>query len=205
MNPVEQYREELASCSERVRTYIMGLEAAAKQLDRLREYDSKLQEAVISAHGRALPENWVYQGPLESIDLLVAEILTVRKERETAEASEAQLARMAGEYERRFMAILGPELLKRREEQDAVHGGPAHDDCHIRMEWVAFIRQWATKASVWADEKADAKQFESRMFDIAGLAISAIQSTRRKRAPLPCDACFGDAGKQHTCGDTDCA
>ena len=127
-------REQIEACPEVVRLYVMGLENTVKTIT---EHDGKLQEAIIAAHGRALPDNWVYQGPLESIDLLVAEILTSRKERETAEASEAQLARMAGEYERRFMAILGPELLKHREEQDAVHGGPAHDDCHTRMEWVA--------------------------------------------------------------------
>jgi hypothetical protein len=31
--------------------------------------------------------------------------------------------------------------------------------------------------------------------------ITIYRSTRRKRAPLSCDACLGDAGKRHTCVD----
>lgn len=182
-------QEQFDACPELMQLYIRGLEYTVKTIT---NHDGKLQEAIIAAHGRALPENWVYQGPLESIDLLVAEILTAREERKVAEASEAQLARMAGEYERRFMAILGPELLKRREEQDAKHDGPAHDDCHTRLDWTRFIHNWNNKATIWSLEASDAEHFESRMFDVAGLAIAAIQSTRRKRRPVqghPTESC----------------
>jgi hypothetical protein len=41
--------------------------------------------------------------------------------------------------------------------------------------------------------------FEQQMEHIAALAVAAIQSSQRKRAPLPCECCLGDASKQHTC------
>lgn len=102
-----------------------------------------------------------------------------------AEASEQQLSRIAGEYERRYMAVLGPELLKRREEQDARHGGPAHDDLHTRGDWTAMIAHWNNKATdvdldtVGEGEYETAVLFESRMLDVAALAISALLSSRR--------------------------
>lgn len=111
----------------------------------------------------------------------------------TAEASEAQLARMAGEYERRYMAILGPELTKRREEQDASHGGPKHDDTHTPEDWCRFIQDYAYRARIAAIQGSevsdslvpiqanpDHAEYENRMFDVAALAISAILSSRRK-------------------------
>lgn len=110
-----------------------------------------------------------------------------------AEASEAQLARIAGEYERRYMAILGPDLLKRREEQDASHGGPEHDDTHTPEDWCRFIQDYAYRARIAALEvnealdsgitmqlKPNQAEYEDRMKDVACLAISAILSSRRK-------------------------
>ena len=116
-----------------------------------------------------------------------------------AEASEAQLARMAGEYERRFMAIIGPELLKRREQQDAKHGGPTHDDTHTQVEWCHFINGYTWKAyhdvPMQNEEEMPPEYFQDKMLDVAALAVSAIQSSRRKH-PV-CTDCKAIVGTQH--------
>ncbi len=52
------------------------------ELANLKSYNERLQMAIVGAHVKALPENWMYSGPLETIDLLVAEILPLRKERD---------------------------------------------------------------------------------------------------------------------------
>lgn len=54
----------------------------AEELSRLKSHDAKLQEAVIEAHVRALPANWVYQDSVTSVDLLAAECITLRQERD---------------------------------------------------------------------------------------------------------------------------
>jgi len=89
--------------------------------------------------------------------------------------------RMAGKFARRFMAILGPELLKRREDQDAEHGGPDHDDTHTAWDWLRFVRRFASIAGVRLQE-GDRDGYESAMFDIGALAVATIQSSRRKTA-----------------------
>ena len=93
---------------------------------------------------------------------------------------ERRLSQMAGEYERRFMAILGPELLKRREEQDATHGGPAHDDTHTPGEWIQFLEYYVKRAN-GESRAGQVEVYEDKLFDVAALAISAIQSRRRRR------------------------
>jgi hypothetical protein len=113
----------------------------------------------------------------------------------TSEPGEAQLAPMAGDYERRYIAILGPELFKRREEQDASHGGPTHDDTHTPEDWCRFIQDYAYRARISSLEvneslesgiavqlKPNQAEYEDKMKDVACLAISAILSSRRKCA-----------------------
>ena len=103
----------------------------------------------------------------------------------------------AKECEQRFMAILGPELLKRREEQDASHGGPEHDDTHTPEDWCRFIHDYAYRARLAALQgsevsdslvpvvlEPDHAEYENRMLDVAALAISAIQSSRRRNHPM---------------------
>lgn len=72
------------------------------------------------------------------------------------------------------------EVRDRRYTQDEKHGGPEHDDTHTRSEWLCFMHEWLAHATAWSDESSDAGQFESRCFDVAALAIAAIQSSRRK-------------------------
>ena len=63
------------------------------ELSILKPYNTRLQESIIAAHVKALPENWEYCGPLETIDLMVAEIFTTRKECNDAMAEVAELRR----------------------------------------------------------------------------------------------------------------
>jgi hypothetical protein len=182
-NIAEQRRAEIEACPEFVRVYIMGLEDAANKLERLLAYDTKLQNAVVSAHVRALPDNWEFIDPLTSLDLLCAEIITAHKERDAANASEAQLARMAGEYERLYREILGPMLTRCRIAQDAEHGGPKHDDTHTPAEWAEFVRKFAGRAEYqgqYQDNAEAVARYQAAMIDVAGLAISAVLSSQRK-------------------------
>lgn len=114
-------------------------------------------------------------------------------------------ARDGSIYRKKFEAVLGPELLARREEQDRKHGGPEHDDTHTPDDWCRFIQDYAYRARIacvdrsevgesrdfgivellpsgaFSAERADA--YENKLMDVAGLAISAIQSSRRRNHP----------------------
>ncbi len=52
----------------------------ALKLAALEARQKKLVEALLIAHGKALPANWVYTDSETTIDLLVAEITTLRTE-----------------------------------------------------------------------------------------------------------------------------
>ena len=102
---------------------------------------------------------------------------------ETAQASESQLARMAGEYERLYREILGPMLTRCRIAQDSEHGGPKHDDTHTPAEWAEFIRKFAGRAEYqgqYQDNAEAVARYQAAMIDVAGLAISAVLSSQRK-------------------------
>ena len=44
------------------------------------EIIKRIEDKILDAHGKALPQNWVYTDAETTIDLLVAEILTLRHE-----------------------------------------------------------------------------------------------------------------------------
>ena len=67
-------------------------------------------------------------------------------------------------------------VARRRVEQDERFGGPRHDDTHTRQEWADLIVAH-TQAAV---DAAYYPAFEPEMFDVAGLALAAIASARRK-------------------------
>ena len=69
------------------------------------------------------------------------------------------------------------EVRVRREEQDAKHGGSAHDDTHARGEWLSFIEDYVRMGRGCENWIA----FEYSLLDVAALAVAAIQSSRRKR------------------------
>ena len=80
------------------------------------------------------------------------------------------------------------EVRVRREEQDDQHGGPAHDDTHTPGEWVGFIRRQTALAMGEFIKAVDRGRgtpdrldfYESKLLDVAALAVAAIQSSRRK-------------------------
>lgn len=87
----------------------------------------------------------------------------------------------------RFTAICGLEIEARRAQQDAKHGGPAHDDTHTTHDWCRFIHEFTNRAEYGPNHRTndfpvwDAAAFEDCMIDVAALAVAAILSNRRKR------------------------
>ena len=77
----------------------------------------------------------------------------------------------------RFDNILGREIEERRNKQDAKHGGPAHDDTHSIGDWLQFVRNYLFRIDPYCSPEHN----EDNWFDVAALAVSAIQSSRRKR------------------------
>ena len=73
---------------------------------------------------------------------------------------------------------LGKELSALRLAQDLAHGGPEHDDTHTPVEWRVFIQIYNNQGEQYATEP---EIRESKLLAIAGLAVAAIQSSRRKR------------------------
>jgi len=62
--------------------------------------------------------------------------------------------------------------------QDLAHGGPEHDDTHTPVEWRVFIQIYNNQGEQYATEP---EIRESKLLAVAGLAVAAIQSSRRKR------------------------
>jgi len=68
--------------------------------------------------------------------------------------------------------------------QDEQWGGPEHDDTHAAHEWLGFIQKQLYEADVALDPPPGGSNldiYESRLIDVAALAVAAIQSNRRKR------------------------
>lgn len=114
--------------------------------------------------------------------------------------------RIENKLEHQYMAILGPELFKRREEQNTKHGGPEHDDTHTPEDWCRFIQDYAYRARIAIIDPSEIQEsrdfgivellpsgtlttqsfstYEDKLLDVAALAIAAIQSSRRLNHPL---------------------
>ena len=95
---------------------IRALLAAREELEKLKRFlslieaiderDSQiadLRSAIVIAHGKGLSVNWVYTDAQTTLDLLVAECVTTRQERDAARAGEARL-REAAEKTREFIS-----------------------------------------------------------------------------------------------------
>lgn len=96
--------------------------------------------------------------------------------------SEVKFSRQAWDWEQRFNAVLGPEIEACRVDQDREHGGPAHDDTHTPADWCNFIRKFTGRAeyqSQFMDRDLSLRRYEENLIHVIGLAISAIQSSRR--------------------------
>ena len=75
-------------------------------------------------------------------------------------------------------------VLGERLSQDEQWGGPEPDDTHAAHEWLGFIQKQLDGADVALDPPPGGSNldiYESRLLDVAALAVAAIQSIRRKR------------------------
>jgi len=90
------------------------------------------------------------------------------------QARDAVIVELNGIIER----SLGKELSALRLAQDLAHGGPEHDDTHTPVEWRVFIQIYNNQGEQYATEP---EIRESKLLAVAGLAVAAIQSSRRKR------------------------
>ena len=61
---------------------------------------------------------------------------------------------------------------------DALWGGPAHDDTHSRRDWIAFIVRQLGHAEEHCDELG-IYEYQDQMISICSLAIHAIESVDR--------------------------
>jgi len=71
-----------------------------------------------------------------------------------------------------------------RANQDEQWGGPEHDDTHAAQEWLGYIQKQLDEADIALDPPPGGSNldiYESRLIDVAALAVAAIQSNRRKR------------------------
>lgn len=132
--------------------------------------------------------NYVWTDEETAIDLMDAEIKTQRMERQSIlVAWELETKK----HKQRFDNILGVEIEERRAEQDPEWEGTEHDDGRSLKELSAYIdtELMAAKRQAISSEICTGQglllvyeQFESRMLKIAGLAVTAILSSRRKRS-----------------------
>jgi hypothetical protein len=109
-----------------------------------------------------------------------AETLQAAVERKTAEIEAAGLCHW--DYQKPSAACstgrVINEVLAQCAANDEEWGGPKHDDTHKQLDWIDYIRKQCTKAVI----AIPAVDHEKRLINIAGLAVQAIQSSRRKRA-----------------------
>lgn len=70
-------------------------------------------------------------------------------------------------------------VLARRDNQDARHGGPRHDDVHPPEDWVTLVHFYAAEADL---HQHDPAAFEDKMLDVAALAMAAIERGRRQQS-----------------------
>lgn len=71
------------------------------------------------------------------------------------------------------------DILTERMAQDRKWGGPKHDDAHEVSEWVVFIQEKLDRA----EEADDDAGYRRRMVQVAALAVAAVESLDRQRAP----------------------
>jgi hypothetical protein len=144
---------------------------AAEESLRMAESLLKRSKSVLMSHHRRLGPNGPLPGPLESdIDAALASLGVATTGMEGGASLNDVLAIV-----RTYRAV-----------QDEEHGGPKHDDSHFPTDWVCFIRKFTDRALLAATRKILPDDgpvgYENNLFHIAALAVSAIQSSRRKRA-----------------------
>lgn len=73
------------------------------------------------------------------------------------------------------------EIRAERVRQNAIWGGPVHDDEHEENDWAEFIEQ---RTEVLMESPPPARTREL-FIHIGALAVAAIESMDRRRSPFP--------------------
>ncbi len=86
------------------------------------------------------------------------------------------------------------DVLAERKQQDAKHGGPAHDDAHALHEFAWFIEHQGDRMRA-PGRQDDPQHMRARFVKVAALAFAAIESIDRKASASatsrPPKYCFG--------------
>ena len=147
---------------------LMGMECTAAEHAQLKDpRDERIRELVVAlnqAQTNFLKEYWARR---------TAEGKAVEAEMARA-ARDSVIAELNGIIDR----SLGKEISALRVAQDLAYGGPKHDDTHTPVEWRVFIQIYNNLGEEYASEP---EIRESKLLAVAGLAVAAIQSSRRKR------------------------
>jgi hypothetical protein len=72
------------------------------------------------------------------------------------------------------------EVVAHRAAQDVEWGGPAHDDHHVDDDWMRIIALQMDKAYL---DQRNGVDVRDRFLKIAALAVAAVQTIDRRRAP----------------------
>lgn len=87
--------------------------------------------------------------------------------------SDAQRAVDATWHSLAVLPKAAADMLDERKRQDAIHGGPAHDDTHRVNDWEAMIRERAPQRDPHKREAVH--DFRERMVVIGALAMAAVE------------------------------
>jgi len=132
----------------------------------------------LADRAKIILKHFTVEGAIERINELVIALNAVHAD--YLEARKACAARdgVINELNAIIERSLGKELSALRLAQDLAHGGPEHDDTHTPVEWRVFIQIYNNQGEQYATEP---EIRESKLLAVAGLAVAAIQSSRRKR------------------------
>jgi hypothetical protein len=64
------------------------------------------------------------------------------------------------------------EIKKERARQDAMWGGPSHDDKHTDRDWTSFIVKYVGAAINWPFSVAE---FRRNMIIVGALSVAAVE------------------------------
>jgi hypothetical protein len=71
------------------------------------------------------------------------------------------------------------EIETERQAQDALWGGPAHDDAHPEAEWIALLTRHLGLAVEDGPGRADPARWRRQMLRVAALAVAVLESADR--------------------------
>lgn len=83
-----------------------------------------------------------------------------------------------------MMSQILDEIRQERAAQDALWGGPAHDDEHSPEEWLSFIQDYHDRAHRQVKRarlSGEDEGFRDTLVKIAALAVAACECIDRKK------------------------